>query len=203
MQGPRVEQMLTSGTLFVDSRARRPAPGHTHCLVALCSALLLLAGCAQTTQPFDWHYVREIIGQEFPEVPSLTTSDLAALLSADNRPVILLDVREPDEFAVSHLKDAYLVSSVDQAEVILDSAPPDTIVVAYCSVGYRSAALVERLHERGYANATNLEGSLFAWANEGRPVYRGDMQTEHVHPYDEEWGVLLDRELWSVDLVSP
>ena len=103
--------------------------GSTHRLIALCSALLLCAGCAQDTGPFDWQYVREVIVQKFPEVPSLTTSDLAALLSADNRPVILLDAREPAEFAVSHLEDAHLASSVRQADAILDSAPADAIGV--------------------------------------------------------------------------
>ena len=172
-------------------------------LTALCGVLLLLTGCTQSAQPYDWQQVRETIDQEFPEVASLTTSDLAMLLSADDPPIILLDARAADEFAVSHLQDARLASSVRQAEAILDSARPDAIVVVYCSVGYRSAALVEQLHERGFANAVSLEGSLFAWANEGRPVYRGDTLATHVHPYDEEWGVLLDRELWLYDLPDP
>ena len=44
-------------------------------------------------------------------------------------------------------------------------------------------------------NVFNLEGSLFKWANEGRPVYRGSERVQEVHPFDEDWGELLDESL--------
>ena len=53
------------------------------------------------------------------------------------------------------------------------------------------------LTERGYGAVRNLEGSIFEWANAGHPVYREGREVSEVHPYDEEWGRLLDRELWS------
>ena len=67
----------------------------------------------------------------------------------------------------------------------------------YCSVGYRSSRLAEELRARGFENVFNLEGSLFQWANEGRPLYRGEERVDQAHPYDEEWGQLLDRRLWA------
>ena len=39
----------------------------------------------------------------------------------------------------------------------------------------------------------NMEGSIFKWANEGRPVYRDGERVEKVHPYNETWGRLLDK----------
>ena len=68
-------------------------------------------------------------------------------------------------------------------------------MVVYCSVGYRSAELARKLTARGHANVANLEGSLFAWANEGRPVYAGTRLADRVHPYDAAWGSLLKPEL--------
>ena len=43
-------------------------------------------------------------------------------------------------------------------------------------------------------NAVNVEGSLFRWANEGRPVYRGveKLEDAKVHPYNDTFGKLLD-----------
>ena len=43
----------------------------------------------------------------------------------------------------------------------------------------------------------NLEGSIFRWAGEGRPVYRDGVRVEQVHPYDDRWGALLPRTLWA------
>jgi hypothetical protein len=41
----------------------------------------------------------------------------------------------------------------------------------------------------------NLEGSIFEWANSGRPVYRGEERVSVVHPYGARWERLLDRAL--------
>jgi len=70
-------------------------------------------------------------------------------------------------------------------------------IVVYCSVGYRSSALAEKLARAGMTNVFNLEGSIFAWANEGRPVYRGDtlLNPAQVHPFNTKWGQLLRPEL--------
>ena len=79
----------------------------------------------------------------------------------------------------------------------LEASDPGRTVVVYCSVGYRSSRLAEKLRARGIENVFNLEGSLFQWANEGRPLYRGDERVYEAHPYDDEWGQLLDRRLWA------
>jgi rhodanese-related sulfurtransferase len=65
-------------------------------------------------------------------------------------------------------------------------------MVVYCSIGYRSARLVEKLREGGFSEAKNLEGSIFQWANEGRPVVQNGEVVEEVHPYNKTWGLLLE-----------
>jgi hypothetical protein len=37
----------------------------------------------------------------------------------------------------------------------------------------------------------NLEGSIFQWANEGRPLFRSDIQVTKVHPFSRRWKGLL------------
>lgn len=44
------------------------------------------------------------------------------------------------------------------------------------------------MQQSGFSNVYNLDGSIFAWANEGRPVYRGDKQVDEVHPYNQSGG---------------
>ena len=90
-----------------------------------------------------------------------------------------------------------MASNTRMALEALEAIDPVRTVVVYCSIGYRSSRLAEKLRARGIENVFNLEGSLFQWANEGRPLYRGEERVYQAHPYDEEWGQLLDRRFWA------
>lgn len=165
----------------------------------LTASLLVvaLASCRPAPDALDWDTVEAMIAHNFPGVPSLTTEELAAGLASESRDIILLDAREAAEFDVSHLPGAHHVGSDTEAVARLADGSPDALIVVYCSVGYRSAALVANLIERGYTNAVNLEGSIFRWASETRPLSRGAMNVREVHPYDDEWGTLLPPDLWA------
>lgn len=176
----------------MSSGSRRAAAGS-----ALLLLVLVAAGCGRVADPLDWRTVDSIIANEFPDVPGTSTAELAAALAADPGGIVLLDARAAEEYAVSHLPGARHVGSDAAAAGRLAAANPGAQVVIYCSVGYRSAALVDRLRELGHANPVNLEGSIFRWAGEGRPVHRDGARVEQVHPYDERWGALLPRALWA------
>jgi rhodanese-related sulfurtransferase len=129
-------------------------------------------------------------------VPMITTDSLAERLrdSTAVRP-LLLDARSPEEYAVSHLPGARRVNPDAQAYPALDSLDRDTPVVVYCSVGVRSGTVAKRLRRQGFTDVANLRGSIFRWANEGRPVVRNGTRVRAVHPYDATWGRLLDDSL--------
>lgn len=146
----------------------------------------------------DWPALKERIRERFPGVAQLSTEELARWLAdEERRPPILIDARQPEEYAVSHLPGAVNAPGVEGAVTLLAEAPEDQPVVVYCSVGWRSSALAEKLRERGFDGVSNLEGSIFEWANEGRALMRDGEPVEVVHPFDEEWGRLLERERWS------
>ena len=130
-----------------------------------------------------WPAIKARIAKEFPNVKTIGTAELAKV---EPKPV-LLDVRTAAEFDVSHLAGARRVDP-DAASV---SLPKNTPIVTYCSVGYRSAKLAQRLQEAGFTDVRNLEGSIFQWANEGRPIEPGTK----VHPYNKKWGALLNAPL--------
>lgn len=145
----------------------------------------------------DWAGIKQWVRDSFPGVPAIGVADLRRLLADPDGPhPVLLDVRTPAEFAVSHLRGAISAPTEAEALAALDGAPSDAPVVVYCSVGYRSAAMTEILRDEGFTEARNLEGSIFEWANDGLPVYRDGREVREVHPFDERWGRLLDRELW-------
>ncbi len=153
------------------------------------SALLL--GCQQTVA---WPAIKQAIRAEFPAVEQMTVAELDAWLQSDRPPPVLLDVRSEDEYRVSHLPGAIRVEPGGDA-ILPAAAGKKTPIVAYCSVGYRSSALAERLTAQGYTAVHNLEGSIFEWANRGLPVVRDGEEVRQVHPYDRRWQRLLDEEL--------
>ena len=176
-----------------------PAPAATATTAATPAATAIDSAHGQQLQSADpaspaWQQALHQVREDFPGVRQMTTQQLADLLTGNSgAQVVLLDARPSDEFDVSHLQGAVQANTARKALDALGTGSPERIVVTYCSVGYRSSKLAAQLQARGVANLYNLEGSLFRWANEGRPLYRGNEPANRVHPYDDEWGQLLDR----------
>jgi rhodanese-related sulfurtransferase len=161
----------------------------------LLATLLALSGCGSSVPP-DLSTAEQDIRAKFPGVKQLSTKDLAAWQAEGKRPV-LLDVRTPQEYGVSHLAGAKNVPSGMRPEEALSGVAKDAPVVVYCSVGYRSSQFAEHAQKAGWTNVVNREGSIFAWANEGRPVVDAKGPAAKVHPYDAKWSELLKPELRS------
>jgi len=132
---------------------------------------------------------------KFPDVRWIVTKDLARWLNDPERPQpVVLDARTEAEFDVSHLESARRMDPYRPSLGPLAGLPKDTSIVVYSSAGYRGARVASWLGEQGYGNVQNLGSSLFQWANEGRPIFRGGRPAEVVHPYDGQWGWLLEAE---------
>jgi len=132
------------------------------------------------------------VREKFPGVKQLSTTNLVGWLADPSRPQPqLLDVRTPQEYAVSHLPGARQVSPDAKAEEVLAKLDRQRPVVVYCSVGYRSSKLAERLQAAGLVEILNLEGSIFAWANEDRPLEKDGQPATRVHPYSQRYGQML------------
>ena len=159
--------------------------------------LVALVSC-QESPSSDWPEVKKWVRSEFPEVEQVSTTELKERLdTADRFEPVLLDVRGEEEYAVSHLPGAIRVEPGGEIPRVLETLDRDAPIVAYCSVGYRSSQLVERLKKEGFTDVKNLEGSIFEWANNGFPLERDGKSVKEVHPFDEEWGRLLDPALRS------
>ena len=162
--------------------------------IALFLGLISIVSCQGASEP-QWGELTQQIRSRFPDVRQLSTADLAADLESSQKGApLLIDSRSESEYAVSHLRGARRAETVSEVEAITNER--NTLIVVYCSVGYRSSRLAQELMSRGFTNVFNLEGSIFKWANEGRPVYRNGQPVVEVHPYDDDWGRLLDRSLW-------
>ena len=97
---------------------------------------------------------------------------LKQLLDHGSR-VVLLDVREPFEYALCHIEGSKLIPLGELERRIGELDRNDEIVV-YCHTGVRSARAVEFLNSRGFKSARNLKGGIQTWASEidpKMPVY--------------------------------
>jgi rhodanese-related sulfurtransferase len=79
---------------------------------------------------------------------------------------MLLDVRTEGEWAEARIPGAVHIP-MDQLTVRLDEVADR--VVCVCAVGARSARVVQFLSAQGY-EAVNLDGGIYAWADDGLPV---------------------------------
>ncbi len=84
----------------------------------------------------------------------------------------LIDVREPWEWAISHIPGATLIP-MGEVPSRLSEIDPNRPVVVHCAVGARSAKIVEALLQAGYAKALNLAGGIVEWTNRQFPTEGG------------------------------
>jgi rhodanese-related sulfurtransferase len=103
-------------------------------------------------------------------VPSISVAELAATLEAAPA-TLVVDVREPDEYATGHVPGA-LSMPLSSLPVRLDELPRDRTVHLICQVGARSAQAAGWLTGLGYQVA-NVTGGTGAWIGHGHRVVTG------------------------------
>ncbi|MCB0568654.1 MAG: rhodanese-like domain-containing protein [Phaeodactylibacter sp.] len=109
--------------------------------------------------------------------------------------VFIFDARELQEYELSHIKGARYLGYDDFDESRLIGVSKDSKIVLYCSIGYRSEKIGEKLQKMGYTNIYNLYGSIFEWVNEGYPIVGPDGKpTRKLHTYDSKWSQWVDPE---------
>ncbi|PCJ58244.1 MAG: hypothetical protein COA73_10045 [Candidatus Hydrogenedentota bacterium] len=122
---------------------------------------------------------------EFPGIQEVTPIQVIEMLENDNN-VVIVDVREPEERAVSTLPGALSKSEFEEQEEELKGKK----VVVYCTIGYRSGLYTQTLKEQGW-DAYNMPGSILSWVHAGQPVVdESGNETKRVHVYGKRWDLL-------------
>ncbi|XP_051891453.1 thiosulfate sulfurtransferase GlpE-like isoform X2 [Pristis pectinata] len=152
--------------------------------------------------------VSEWIHHRFPAVRSLGTDAVEQLLREDRERLLLLDVRSPAEYEVSHLEGAVRVDpeTTDMEQVVRELGPAgssDRALVCYCTTGFHASQMAQKLCEffgrdsgpsvPGTLKVYNLDGGFLKWNKEGKPMVGSSNQlTRQVHPYSQLWEQLLE-----------
>ena len=104
------------------------------------------------------------------QVQHVTAEELIEQL-AENPKLILIDVREADEYKQGSLHNAIGISRGLLEWKIEDCAPDaDVPIVLYCGSGARSSLAAFNLQEMGYSNVKSLVGGYKGWCAQGLPV---------------------------------
>jgi rhodanese-related sulfurtransferase len=142
--------------------------------------------------------IQFLVSAYFSTVPEMSSQQISPAM-------ILVDVRSPDEYEVSHLRGAVNLHRVEDV-ILLARQHPDQQVVVYCSVGVRSGIVVRDALNHinsGYiisgqikpspfsSKIYNLQGGIFRWAIEGRPLLNQKGNTSLVHQFGWPWSYLL------------
>lgn len=156
-------------------------------IIALTGLLLFaLAARGQVQSEAYRAMLKTLLGHTVPEIQVQEAA-------RDSANILFLDAREPEEFAVSRIKGAVSVGYNHFNTGSLAAIQKDKRIVVYCSVGYRSEKVAEKLLLAGYTNVSNLYGGIFEWVNQGNPVFNDKGKTREVHAYSPAWGIWLKK----------
>jgi len=110
----------------------------------------------------------------------------AEALGARPDDVVLVDVREPEEYAAGHVPGAV---NLPQSELAsrLDELRPATGVVVICQSGMRSTRAAQFLVQRGFRDVTVAAGGTSAWMRAGLPVEREATEEPARRIVETEW----------------
>jgi molybdopterin/thiamine biosynthesis adenylyltransferase/rhodanese-related sulfurtransferase len=111
---------------------------------------------------------RDLLSQAKSQITEIDTNEAQRRIADGG--VVVLDVREPDEFeqgalpGVLHIPRGHLEAQIEGR--ITDKDAP---VIVYCAGGVRSAFATKTLGEMGYANVVSMDGGFGKWKDEGKP----------------------------------
>jgi adenylyltransferase/sulfurtransferase len=133
------------------------------------------AVCGQNptvTELIDYEAFCGVVSDEAQQAAlgsTITAAELKELLDSD-KPVYLVDVREPAEFEIVSIPGATLVP---KDEILrgdaLAALPQDKQIVMYCKTGVRSAETLAAVKSAGFKDAVHVQGGVTAWVKQVDP----------------------------------
>ena len=107
-----------------------------------------------------------------PQEPFKRISVLESKKMIDEGKVVLIDVRQPHEYAGAHIKGSKLIP-VDALFGRIDEVPEDKDILFHCAAGVRSALACEMAAAMGRTRCYNMEGGMDAWKAQKLPYEKG------------------------------
>ncbi len=116
-----------------------------------------------------WMLWQRVIAPKLSGVKSISASEYMKLR---NHTHVLLDVRQPGEWAAGHAKAA-MHMPLGEVSARMHEIGADKPVVVICASGNRSAMAATALAKAGFATVYNFSGGMGAWRSAGLPLQSG------------------------------
>ena len=129
---------------------------------ALCAAPTLTAMEPKTADDF--------VKESRQKIKEITVTEAKGKIDSGDQ-LVILDVREPNEFKRGHIPKAINIPrGLLEFQVSKKIPNRDTHIIVYCKSGGRACLGTDTLVQMGYKNAVNMKGGWQAWVKAGYPV---------------------------------
>ena len=108
------------------------------------------------------------------------------VLAASAGGIVLIDVREPQEFASGHIPGAWNLPQADLASRLAE-IPRDQSAYLVCSTGARSRRAAQFLRQVGYPRAATVRDGVGAWERSGRGLDRAAVMPDAPEVIETVW----------------
>ena len=132
--------------------------------------------------------LKEMLAEARQVIPEEGPQELKRRIDA-HEPLVLVDVRDPDEYRDGAIEPATNISrGFLEFRIGTAAADPKTPIVLYCQSGLRSMLAAKALHDLGYENVVNLQGGFQKWAQSGLPIMKDKpLTTEQIQRYSRHF----------------
>ncbi len=132
--------------------------------------------------------LKEMLAEARQVVPEEGPADLQRRMNSGEK-VVVIDVRDPDEFRDGHIEGSANISrGFLEFRIGTAVTDPATPIVLYCQTGLRSVLAAKALRELGYATVINLQGGYQKWVQSGLPVVRDvPMTADQIQRYSRHF----------------
>ncbi len=121
--------------------------------------------------------LKDLVADAKTRIREVSATEAAEAAKQDPR-TLILDVREPAEWAEGHIPGALLVPrGMLEAKADLEYANREPrladrsqAMIVHCASGGRSALAADVLQEMGFTNVRSMAGGIAAWKEKGLPI---------------------------------
>jgi rhodanese-related sulfurtransferase len=113
-----------------------------------------------------------IVNDAKKRVKETNVADVKRRMDAGEK-IVLVDVREDNEWANGHLPGAiHLGKGIIERDIEARIPETSTKLVLYCGGGFRSAMSADNLQKMGYTNVESMDGGWKGWLAAGYPTQK-------------------------------
>lgn len=113
--------------------------------------------------------IQDLISNSFNDYESI--SPLIAVTKMNDDKVVVIDVREPNEFLKSHIENAINtpLGKIEEKLPSLEKHKTHPVIVT-CQTGARSVAACKTLTKAGFTQVFNMQGGMQSWEDNKLPI---------------------------------